>query len=237
MTINFSLVLPCYNEEKNISHLFEEFQNLKLRKSDVVELIFVNNGSTDNTRQEIIKVLKKNKKKKIIIRHITLKNNLGYGGGIKTGLDNSNGNFIGWCHADLQTPLEDFYNLYKKIKKHKNVFGKGIRKNNRGYDGIVSRLHEKTASLILGKNMVEINAQPKIFHKSLYKIFKNIPTKWTTIDTYFYYIALKNKLKIIEIDVTFKTRIYGESKWKNNFKTFFQHIFFNFIYLIKLKLA
>ena len=85
--------------------------------------------------------------------------------------------------------------------------------------------------------MVEINAQPKIFHKSLYKIFNNIPTKWTTIDTYFYYIALKNKLKIIEIDVTFKTRIYGESKWKNNFKTFFQHILFNFIYLIKLKLA
>ena len=48
MSINFSLVLPCYNEERNIMPLYQEFSKFPL-KNEKCELIFVNNGSTDNT--------------------------------------------------------------------------------------------------------------------------------------------------------------------------------------------
>ena len=58
MTINFSLVLPCYNEEKNIFFICDEFFNLPIQNYNV-ELILVNNGSTDNTGHEIKKVIKK----------------------------------------------------------------------------------------------------------------------------------------------------------------------------------
>ena len=123
------------------------------------------------------------------------------------------------------------------VREEKNIFGKGNRINNRGYDGAISRLHEISASIILGKKMREINAQPKIFHKSILDLFKNIPKKWTTIDTYVFYICLLNKIKIVEMDVVFKTRLYGQSKWKNNFTSFIEHLFFNIIYLIKLRLS
>ena len=83
--------------------------------------------------------------------------------------------------------------------------------------------------------MNEINAQPKIFSRDILGYFLNMPEKWTVLDTYVYYQCLKNKIEIIDIEVIFKNRIYGQSKWKNNFINFISHIFFNFLYLIKIR--
>ena len=55
MSINFSLILPCYNEEKNIFFIWNEFIKLPIRNYNV-ELIFVNNGSTDKTKHEIKRI-------------------------------------------------------------------------------------------------------------------------------------------------------------------------------------
>ena len=233
MSLYISLVLQCYNEEKNIAFLCSEFLNLPF-ENERAELILVNNGSTDNTKKEIEKAVNKNDSS-IIIRLVNLETNVGYGGGIYEGLKTAKGNFIGWAHADLQTPLIDFLKLYRLINKKKNILGKGYRTNNRGFDGIVSRIHEKLASVILGVKMREINAQPKIFNRELLSLFNNIPFKWTTLDTYILYTCLKNKIEIQTIDVVFNTRKYGESKWKNNLFTFITHIVFNVLYLFKLR--
>ena len=113
MSINLSLVLPCYNEEKNISILYKEFLNIPFQGIEA-ELIFVNNGSEDNTSKEIDAVIDQNKPKKnsITIKKVDLQFNDGYGGGIVAGLDQAKGEYIGWAHADLQTPLIDFYKLF-----------------------------------------------------------------------------------------------------------------------------
>ena len=238
MSVNLSLVLPCYNEEKNVSILYKEFLAIPWENL-VVELIYVNNGSTDKTSAEIDKIIELNnlKKNNIIIKKTNLFENEGYGGGIAAGLKNASGQYIGWAHADLQTPLVDFFKLYQLIKNKKKIFGKGHRINNRGFDGIVSRFHEKLASLILGYNMKEINAQPKIFNREILDYFKKLPKKWTTLDTYANYVCLKNNIEIVEIEVIFKSRIYGNSKWKNNFWVFIKHIFFNLVYLVQLRLT
>ena len=236
MSVDFSLVLPCYNEEKNIKILFDEFINFPQEKDNKIELIFVNNGSTDRTEEEIDKIIEINKSNKnVIVNKVNLVTNQEYGGGIVAGLNVARGNYLGWAHADLQTPLLDFYKLFKIIEGKSKIFGKGCRVNNRGFDGIVSRFHETLASVILGVNLKEINAQPKIFSKDLMIYFNNFPKKWTVLDTYVFYVCLKNKIEIKIIDVIFKNRIYGHSKWKNNFNNFFSHIFFNIIYLFKLR--
>ena len=234
MPFNFSLVLPCYNEEKNIPFLCKEFLDLPLQNYSA-ELILVNNGSTDNTKSQIEHAIKNNKLSNAVIKLVNLNLNKGYGGGISEGLKRAKGEYIGWAHADLQTPLIDFYKLFLKIKDKSQIFGKGVRKNNRGFDGIVSRFHETLASIILGKKMKEINAQPKIFNRDLMRYFTNMPYKWTTLDTYTFYVCLKNDIEIETIDVFFNTRKFGESKWKNNFINFISHIIFNIFYLFKLR--
>tara|TARA_B100000941_G_C28488256_1_gene546299 strand:+ start:882 stop:1598 length:717 start_codon:yes stop_codon:yes gene_type:complete len=236
MSINFSLVLPCYNEEKNIAFLCKEFLELPMDKYKA-ELILVNNGSNDSTKFEIEKAIKNNNSQNIDIKLVDIKKNVGYGGGISEGLKVSKGEFIGWAHADLQTPLSDFFKLFMLVKGKKKILGKGFRTNNRGFDGLVSRFHEYLASIILGYKMREINAQPKIFNKELLNDFKNMPKKWTTLDTYIVYKCLKNSIEIKTIDVVFNTRKFGNSKWKNNFLSFISHIFFNILYLFKLRFS
>ena len=186
--------------------------------------------------REIIDQIKAAKRNPKYLSSVDLNLNKGYGGGIFEGLKKATGDYIGWAHADLQTPLIDFFKLFLKIKDKKRIFGKGIRINNRGFDGIVSRFHDSLASIILGEKMREINAQPKIFDRDLLQYFSNMPHKWTTLDTYVFYICLKNNIQIETIDVVFNLRKYGQSKWKNNFTNFISHIFFNIIYLFKLRI-
>ena len=83
--------------------------------------------------------------------------------------------------------------------------------------------------------MREVNAQPKIFNREMMKYFTNMPHKWTTLDTYVMYMSLKNDVEIKNINVVFNTRKFGQSKWKNNFKSFIAHIIFNVLYLFKLR--
>ena len=103
MNTNLSLILPCFNEEKNISFIYEEFSQIPFNNNKA-ELILVNNGSTDNTDKEIDKIININEKlnNNITIRKVFIKKNDGYGGGIKAGLKIAKGNYIGWAHADLQ---------------------------------------------------------------------------------------------------------------------------------------
>ena len=72
-----SLIIPCYNEEKNIKPLFDEVS--RLQKKIDVELVIINNGSKDETQKEIHINKKKIKKIKII----NIKNNIGFGNGVK----------------------------------------------------------------------------------------------------------------------------------------------------------
>ena len=229
-----SLVLPCYNEEENIEFICKEFFSLEFKDYNA-ELILVNNGSKDNTKAEIEKAIKNHSSLNVKIKLVDLTDNKGYGGGISEGLKVASGDYIGWAHADLQTPLKDFLRLFEIIKGKKNILGKGFRTNNRGFDGIVSRLHENLASIVLGVKMKEINAQPKIFNKELLSYFYKMPHKWTTLDTFVMYVCLKNKIEIQTIDVVFNTRKFGQSKWKNNFINFISHIILNILYLFKLK--
>ena len=238
MVIDLSVVLPCFNEEYNIEFIYKEIKDSKPNNL-IVEVIFVNNGSIDATEQKIDKISNENsiiENNSLIITKLNLSKNEGYGGAIIYGLQKAQGKYIGWTHADLQTPIEDCFKLFNLINGKKNIFGSGYRTNNRGFDSVVTRLHELCASKILGFKMAEINAQPKIIEREKLVLFKNPPKKWTALDTYFYYMSLKNNLEIVRINVTFKSRIYGQSKWKSNFFTFIKHIFFNFLYLIRLKL-
>ena len=92
--LKLSLVIPCYNEEKNIPLLIKKYKNFLKDKKN--EIILVNNGSTDNSN----KVFKKLKKYRNI-RIINVKKNIGFGYGLKKGLFKAKGKSILYSHADM----------------------------------------------------------------------------------------------------------------------------------------
>tara|TARA_A100001011_G_C14163421_1_gene779270 strand:- start:13 stop:765 length:753 start_codon:yes stop_codon:yes gene_type:complete len=233
-SIELSIILPCFNEAENIKNIYSEFlENIKKYNVNS-QLILVNNGSTDLTWEVINSLYKKNRN----IKFINLNKNKGYGGGIYNGLIEAEGEYLSWTHADGQCKLSDIFKLYLKVKDSKKIFGKGHRKNKRTKtEYLVTYFHTFLSKIILDFRMSDINAQPKIFHKTFLKKMKRPPFKYTVIDTYAYYLAIKNNYDIIKLDVVFFDRKYGTSKWKNNFKTFIVTLFMNFLFLFKLKFS
>ena len=111
MPYKFSIVVPCYNEEKNIPLLVERFA--KAIKRDDVQVVLVDNGSRDDSA----KIMKQRQKKHTFIKIVTVKVNQGYGFGIISGLKEADGDYIGRTHADLQTDPKDVIKAFDIIEK------------------------------------------------------------------------------------------------------------------------
>ena len=87
---DLSVIIPCFNEEKNLKELVNQIEIIKNNNPNInFEFILVNDGSTDQTS---ITLLELNEKK--IYKIVDLKKNHGYGGSILEGLSSSNGTIV-----------------------------------------------------------------------------------------------------------------------------------------------
>ncbi len=221
-----TLVIPCYNEEKNIPILFKKSQELI---KENIEIIIVNNGSTDNTSCVIDKLNIKSK----LLKVIHIKNNKGYGFGIYSGLQLAKGKYIGWTHADLQTDLDDILKALNFLNDDK-VFIKGIRKGRSIQDRFFSIGMSIFESIFLGEFLWDINAQPNIFKRDLFIKYNNPPRDFS-FDLYYYFYAVKEKYAIKRINVIFHSRKFGSSSWNNSFKNKLKFIIRTLRYSYQLK--
>jgi len=208
--MKLSIVVPCYNEAKNIPLLFDRF-NCVIKRDDI-EVIFVNNGSTDNSEIIFNELLPRYK----FARVIKVEVNQGYGFGITSGLNEARGEFIGYTHADMQTDPADVLKALELLENQdhpESCYAKGKRKGRPIFDQIFTIGMSLFETLYLGKFLWDINAQPNIFHKSFYKKVKNGCPDDFSLDLYFLYCAQKYNLKIIRFDVNFPPRVHGQSSW------------------------
>lgn len=211
--MKYSLIIPCYNEEKNIPLLID--QSKQILKNDDYQLILVDNGSTDNSRH----VLKKFESEYRNLKIINIEKNQGYGYGILEGLKNADGNILGWTHADLQTDPKDFMKGVEIFEKFGNkIFVKGKRYGRPFGDTFFTIGMSIFESTLLGKKLWDINAQPTIFTKEFFDTLNNPPNDFS-LDLYFYYSALKSKLKVHRFPVSFGERAFGTSHWNIDIKS------------------
>ena len=229
--MNFSLVIPCFNEEGSVQKILEKTKEIFIKNN--IELIVVNNGSYDKTHKILTSIVSKYTH----VKYINLEDNLGYGGGIIEGLKACSGDVIGWTHADLQTnPLDAIlaFEKFKNNKKNSKLYIKGNRQNRPIIDSLFTFGMSLFETVLLRRMIYDINAQPTIFPKEFYETWVNPPTDFS-LDLYSYYFAIKNKYKIDRIKVNFLKRIYGNSKWNYNFYSRIRFIWRTVIYSIKLK--
>ena len=98
---DLSIVIPCYNEEKNLQSLVGKIQEIKQNNQNInLEFILVNDGSTDQTSAKLFELNNDN-----IYSIVDLKKNHGYGGSIQEGLKKSKGDIVSWTHSDLQCDI------------------------------------------------------------------------------------------------------------------------------------
>jgi len=227
MKTRFSVVIPCFNEGKNIEILLEQVKESIL--SQGIEVILVNNGSND----ESVKIFKLLSAKKVLgLKVINLSENAGYGGGILAGLNEADGEYIGWTHADLQTDIKDLINAFCLAEKH--TFVKGRRVGRNLFENFFSIGMAIFESLILRSVLWEINAQPNVFHNSFFKTWKN-PPKDFSLDLFAYYQAKKLDFDIKRIKVRFPPRKFGHSSWNSGLASRLRLIKRTIEYSLKLR--
>lgn len=232
----FSIIIPCYNEEANLKILFIKVLDL-LKNYPKAEVVLVNNGSNDDSLSMLNKFRLENHFQNITICNV--KENQGYGHGILAGLAIAKNDILAWTHADLQTDILDCakaFELFNKNVKIEHLMVKGFRKERKLSEVIFSYGMALFASAKLKKWLVEVNAQPKMFHKSFYeKIRLNAPKDFS-LDLYFMHHAHESG-KIIAFPVKFLPRIAGVAKGGSgsDIKTKWKIIQRTFTYITKLK--
>ncbi|WP_037577260.1 glycosyltransferase family 2 protein [Sporocytophaga myxococcoides] len=232
--IDLSIILPCYNEGKNIPHIIKLFKEA-LKDRHNIEVILVNNGSTDNSSEVLIEEF--NKVNDPRIRSVKVDVNKGYGLGILSGLNAAKGNVLAWTHADLQTDPIDVIIAYEKFKQinDSKAFVKGKRKNRAWGPAFFTYMMQLIASAELGVKLVDIGAQPKVFSKDFYTTYLKDKAPYDfSLDLYAQYFATRYGT-IYEIPVVFKTRKFGEAKGGGSLKTRIKVSIRTFKYIRELK--
>ncbi len=143
--VDYSLVMPAYNEEGNVGPLVERIEKVMSGISCTYEIIIVNNGSYDSTPLVLEKLLKTCPRLVVL----TLTRNFGYDGAIIAGLENSRGQKIIIMDGDQQDPPE--------------VLPEFISKSAEGFDIVYGIRSKRTEGWFL-------SAQIKIFYRLMGKI-------------------------------------------------------------------
>jgi len=216
MSKSVSIILPCLNEEKNIPIIYKNICN-NLKQINY-EIIFVDDNSVDQSRKEILKIHKKDKKVKYIFRNKKRDLSSSFIDGAKV----STLNYLILMDSDLQHDAVDLKRFYKEVQKLKldmiigSRFLKKSTNNTSSYYYLIRLFMSKT--LIKFINLVT-NTKLSDPLSGFFLIKRSLVIKWNNklfssgfkimLDLY---LTLKDRIKVKEIAITLNERKNGNSK-------------------------
>ena len=211
--MELSLVIPCYNEEKNLPLLISRCAPLS--EIENIEVLFVNNGSSDGSSQVFSDLLAPYSN----FHCISIDINEGYGNGILVGLSHAKGRVLSWTHADMQCDPLDVMFGYKYFEgRDDNIFVKGLRYGRPAADVFFSFCMSIFETILLRTKLWDINAQPTMFSRSLFESLNHPPTDFS-LDLFVYYQAKFTNATVYKFPVHFGERAFGSSSWNMDWRS------------------
>lgn len=210
--MKLSLVIPCYNEAASLPLLLERCRQVVIRPD--IEVILVDNGSTDSSPQVLAELLPAYPG----CRSIRVEQNQGYGYGILSGLRAARGEVLAWTHADMQTDPQDVLKGLAFFEAHgQAIFVKGRRYGRPLADVLFTIGMSIFETLLLGRPLWDINAQPTMFTRAFFETWQQPPSDFS-LDLYAYYQARSSGLAVYRFPVRFGERAHGVSHWNVNWQ-------------------
>ena len=109
-----SIVIPCFNEQEMVSIFYAEMKKIMAATQIVdFELIFVNDGSSDNTLESMCTLVRMDNR----VRYLSFSRNFGKEAAMYAGLQSATGDYVAVMDVDLQDPPELLPSMYKTLKK------------------------------------------------------------------------------------------------------------------------
>ena len=205
--MNVSIVVPIYNEEEavketllNLAKEFENFEKEGLINS--YEIIAVNDGSTDRTKDILSKLKLKRLK---LIEH---KRNLGYGASLKTGISNSKYEWIFIIDADGTYPIEETKKLLEHCNSYDMVIGARIKRGAKipSLRRIPKWFLNKYASFLTNYEIPDLNSGMRFFKKDLSLKYWNLYPDGFSFTSVLTMASILDKHEILYVPINYYKR-------------------------------
>ena len=204
--IGISIVVPVFNEEENLPELYSELEKILKKLNKSYEIIFVDDGSTDNS----FKVLNEIKKKDRNVKIIKLRRNFGKSTALSIGLKKAQGEIIITLDADLQDNPNEIPKFLKKIDEgYDLVVGWRFKRKDPITKKLPSKIFNWLTSILTGIKIHDFNCCFKAFRK---EVAKNIKI-YGELHRYIPVLAFWKGYRIAEVKVDHRPRKYGKSKY------------------------
>jgi len=203
-----SVVIPVYNEHQTIREIVQRVLDTGL----IYEVIIVDDGSTDGTR-EILKELENLPPIRVILHQA----NAGKGAAVRTGLQNARGDVIIIQDADLEYDPREYPKLLRPIEEGiaEVVYGSrflgGARRPILFWNMVANRLLTLITNVLYNNILSDMETGYKVFKR---EVIQNIPLRAQRFDFEPEFTAkiLKRRIRIYEVPIDFNPRDYSEGK-------------------------
>lgn len=206
----FSIIIPCYNEgnklTNNIDMVIKYLSTINISE---YEIIIVNDGSTDNTK-EICEAIEKSHKR---VKFVSYEKNQGKGEAVRFGIENSTGGYILFMDADLSTDISAIPKVLELKDNYDVIIGS--RRNDDTVlvkkQPLLRRITGKCCSIltnmIIPLHVSDTQCGFKAFEGNYAReMIKKQQLKGFAFDVEYLYISKLNNKKIVEIGI----------KWEND---------------------
>ena len=231
---SLSIVIPVFNEINFIYKLFDQIKSYF--NSENIEIIFVDDGSTDGS-SDSLKEIKEKKNYKFTFKLIKLDINSGKGKAIQTGIKYSVGEYILLQDADLELDTKDAKEMFDMITNNKDIkciFGSRylsgkLKKNNYFFNSLIGKLNSLIFNIFFSQSLSDVHCGLKILHRSVIEKIK-LRVNDFGIEIDLASQIVRNNFFIYEFGVSYFFRSKAQGKkitWVDGLKSFY--------YLIKVR--
>ncbi|QNE41278.1 glycosyltransferase family 2 protein [Hymenobacter sp. NBH84] len=193
--MNLSIIIPIYNEEDNIQILYDRLNGVLASLGRSYELIFVNDGSRDQS----LRLIKALTERDTRVRYIDFSRNFGHQIAVTAGLDLSQGEAVVIIDADLQDPPELIPQLYQKLHE--------------GYEVVYARRRSRQGE----------SAAKKFTAKLFYRILTNITNISIPVDTGDFRIVSRKVVDALKQMPEQNKFIRGQISWIGYRQTYLEY--------------
>jgi dolichol-phosphate mannosyltransferase len=171
--MELSIIIPIYNEEGNLQLLYERISKVAASITNDYELIFINDGSRDNSLPLIVSMAQSDQH----VRYINFSRNFGHQIAVTAGIDHCTGEAVAIIDADLQDPPELIVELYNKMNEGYQVVY--ARRRSRSGESFMKKFTAKMFYRILAKiTSIKIPVDTgdfRIMHRKIIDVLKQMP--------------------------------------------------------------
>ena len=219
---SLSILIPVFNEEESLQVLFDELKH-DFENNQSIEVIFINDGSSDGSQKLIEKEIANHSTWKLI----NLYRNYGKSVALQSGIDIASGELIATLDADLQDDPKELINLVRELKNDDVIVGWKKNRLDPLEKRIASRVFNFFIKLFSGLKIKDSNSGIKVLKREVAKSLNLYGGRHRYIPL----LAHQKGFNVKEIPVNHRERKFGKSKYGAER---YKHGFFDFMTILFL---